>query len=197
MTDRLSAIKQALTDAQSVLSEFMSEEASADFILELADAVCDSFENKGRVYIAGNGGSHCDAMHFAEEFTGRYRESRVALPAMALGDAAHQSCVSNDYGFEEVFARQVEAFGQPGDTLILLSTSGNSKNLIRAAETSKEKSVKTFSLLGKGGGELKAQSDKSIVVPGQTSDRIQEIHMMMLHIVIEAVERKLFPDHYS
>lgn len=197
MTDPKQAIQQALTDAQNLLTEFVGSAESSKAILALADKVASAFENKSRVYIAGNGGSQCDALHFAEEFTGRYRNNRPALPAMALGEASHQSCVSNDYGFEHVFSRQVEAFGQKGDVLILLSTSGNSKNLICAAEKAKELDVYSYALLGKGGGRLQDCVNDCLIVPGATSDRIQEIHMMILHIVIEAVERRLFPENYS
>jgi len=196
MTDRVEAIKNALGNAHQLLQEFVASESNSQAILELSDQVADAFDNQNRVYIAGNGGSQCDALHFAEEFTGRYRDNRRALPAMALGEASHQSCVSNDYGFEEIFSRQVEAFGQVGDVLILLSTSGNSTNLVRAADMAKSKKVTSYALLGKGGGELKDQVDNYLIVPGVTSDRIQEIHMMILHIVIETVERRLFPENY-
>lgn len=196
MSDRMEAIKESLKEAHNVLTEFLSSDDNSKKILSLSDKIADTFEKNGRVFIAGNGGSHCDALHFAEEFTGRYRKNRRALPAMALGEASHQSCVSNDFGFEEVFSRQVEAFGQKGDVLILLSTSGNSKNLIRAVESGRALFVSSFALLGRGGGALKDESDDFLIVPGETADRIQELHMMILHIVIEAVERKLFPENY-
>jgi D-sedoheptulose 7-phosphate isomerase len=135
-------------------------------------------------------------MHFAEELTGRYRDERRPLGALALGDPSHTTCVSNDYGFEYIFSRQLEALGRGGDVLIGLSTSGNSMNVIRAFEVAKSKGIVTVALLGKGGGKLKEMADLSIVVPAQTSDRIQEVHIKLIHTVIETVERALFPENY-
>lgn len=148
------------------------------------------------MFSCGNGGSHCDAMHFAEEFTGRYRKDRKPVGAMALGDASHVTCVSNDYGFEHIFSRQVEGLGRKGDMLLGLSTSGNSKNVILAFEAAKKKGIKTVALLGRDGGKLKDLADLAIVVPAETSDRIQEIHIKLIHTVIESVERQLFPENY-
>jgi D-sedoheptulose 7-phosphate isomerase len=136
-------------------------------------------------------------MHFAEEMTGRYRKDRRPLAALALGDASHVTCVGNDYGFEHIFSRQLEALGRKGDVLITLSTSGNSKNAILALETAKAKGITTIALLGRDGGKMKSLADLSIIVPAQTSDRIQEVHIKLLHIVIETVERDLFPEHYA
>lgn len=196
MSDISKAISDSFNDANKALNEFIADKANTDKVKTLSDLVTQAFKAGHMVYIAGNGGSHCDALHFAEEFTGRYRGDRKALPAMALGEASHSTCVSNDYGFDFVFSRQLEAFGKKGDVFIALSTSGNSKNLITANATAKELGLSTFALLGKGGGELKDLADHNIMVPGDTSDRIQEIHMMILHIVIEAVERELFPENY-
>jgi D-sedoheptulose 7-phosphate isomerase len=144
----------------------------------------------------GNGGSMSDAMHFAEEWSGRYRSERPPLPAIAFSDPGHMSCVANDYGYAEVFARQVQALGSEGDLLLMLSTSGNSPNLLRAAEEARSRGVTTVGLLGKGGGKLLPLCDLPIIVPGETSDRIQELHIKIIHIVIETVERALFPDLY-
>jgi D-sedoheptulose 7-phosphate isomerase len=135
----------------------------------------------------------CDAMHFAEELSGRNREDRPALSAQAMSDAGHLTCVANDYGFEQVFARGVEAWARPGDVLILFSTSGQSRNLIRAAEAARVKAVRVFGLLGRDGGQLRELCDLSIVVPGVTSDRIQEVHIKVAHLLIEGIERELFP----
>ena len=153
--------------------------------------------NEGKMLACGNGGSHCDAMHFAEELTGRYRDDRAALGALALGDPSHMTCVSNDYGFEEVFARQLSGLGRPGDVLLGLSTSGNSENVCRAFSVAKSRDIKTVALLGKGGGRLREMADIAIVVPADTSERIQEIHIKVLHTVIESVERALFPENYA
>jgi D-sedoheptulose 7-phosphate isomerase len=140
----------------------------------------------------------CDAMHFAEEWTGRFRRDRPALPALAFSDAAHMTCIANDFGYEQVFARMVDAYGQPGDTLLAISTSGNSPNVLAACRAAKAKGVTVVGLLGKGGGPMKALCDVAIVVPvATTSDRIQEIHIKVIHAVIEAVERRLFPANYA
>lgn len=146
--------------------------------------------------IAGNGGSNCDAMHFAEEFTGRFRKDRKALPSISISDSSHITCVGNDYGFDFIFAKGVEAFGQEGDFFFGISTSGNSKNIIEAVKSAKERNLKTVALLGKDGGKLKGACDYEFIIPGETSDRIQEVHMMILHIIIEGVERILFPENY-
>ena len=155
-----------------------------------------TFNAGGNVFSCGNGGSHCDAMHFAEELTGKYRKNRRPLGALALGDQSHVTCVSNDFGFEHIFSRQIEGLGRKGDLLIGLSTSGNSQNVINAFESAKKIGIPTVALLGKGGGKLKAIADLSIIVPGETSDRIQEMHIKIIHIVIETVERALFPENY-
>ena len=146
----------------------------------------------------GNGGSMCDAMHFAEEWTGRFRKDRAALPAIAFSDPSQLSCIANDFGYDEVFARSVEAYGKKGDLLVAITTSGGSPNILRALEVAREKGVVTVGLLGKGGGKAKAMVDVPIVVPlATTSDRIQEVHIKVLHIVIEAVERELYPQNYA
>lgn len=148
--------------------------------------------------VAGNGGSHADALHFCEELTGRFRKDRRPLAAIALGEATHMSCVSNDYGFKHVFARQIEALAKPEDVVILLSTSGNSENITLAAYAALGAGANVVSLLGKGGGSIRALFPMidMLIFPGETSDRIQELHMLCLHIVVEEVERKLFPNNY-
>ena len=146
--------------------------------------------------ICGNGGSNCDALHFAEEFTGRFRKERRPLPAIAISDSSHITCVGNDYGFDYIFSKGVEAYGKAGDMFIGISTSGNSGNVIKAVEAAKNMGIKTVALLGKDGGKLKGMCDYEFIIPGETSDRIQEIHMMILHIIIEGVERIMFPENY-
>ena len=163
---------------------------------EFSKILVHAYRHSQVVFSCGNGGSHCDAMHFAEEMTGRYRKDRRPLGALALGDPSHVTCVSNDYGFEHIFSRQLEGLGRQGDVLIGLSTSGNSKNVIRAIQVAKQKGIITVGLLGRDGGQMKDLVDLAIVVPAQTSDRIQEMHIKLLHLVIEAVERDLFPEHY-
>ncbi|MBS0629891.1 MAG: SIS domain-containing protein [Verrucomicrobia bacterium] len=163
------------------------------FILKAADLIAECFEKKGKLLIAGNGGSLCDAMHFAEELTGVFRQKRRALPAIALSCPGHLTCTANDLGFEDVFARGVEAYGQPGDIFVALTTSGNSQNLIEAVNMAREKGLKVISFLGKTGGKLKGMSDLELCIEGFSfSDRIQEAHMAAIHIIIEIVEKKLF-----
>lgn len=193
---RTSVWKTCLSEAQEVLSSFISEPGNMENCETFSSLLIECYKNEGTVFSCGNGGSHCDAMHFAEEMTGRYREDRAPLGALALGDAAHTTCVSNDYGFEYIFSRQLEGLGRSGDVLIGLSTSGNSQNVINAFEVAKNKGIKTVALLGKGGGKLKELADLAIIVPAQTSDRIQEIHIKLIHTVIETVERELFPENY-
>ncbi len=163
-------------------------------ILKLTD--CLKLGNK--ILVCGNGGSACDAIHFAEEFTGRYRKNREPLPVLALTDPGAITCIANDFGFEEIFSRQVTAYGKKGDVLILISTSGNSENLLRANQSAKEKGLFTIAFLGKKGGKLLKYADETILIPdiAETSDRIQEIQMALLHIIIEGVERNLFPQLY-
>ena len=187
---------QCLKDAQSTLIKFTEDPQQIQKCTQFSTMIIETYKNGGTVFSCGNGGSHCDAMHFAEEMTGRYRKDRRALPALALGEASHVTCVSNDYGFKFIFSRMVEALARPGDLLIGLSTSGNSDNVITAFQAAKAKGVKTVALLGKGGGHLKELADLAIIIPAETSDRIQEMHIKIIHTVIESVERELFPSHY-
>lgn len=181
------------TEEVVLASQFLIKEESHLFLEQVARLLASCFQNHKKVLIAGNGGSLCDAMHFAEELTGQFRSYRPALAAIALSDPSHLSCVANDFGFEEVFARSVEALGQPGDVLVLLTTSGNSINLIKAAAVAKKKGMHTVALLGKTGGGLLNQCDLQWVVSGfRFSDRIQEIHMAALHIIVELIESLLF-----
>ncbi|MCI7344295.1 MAG: D-sedoheptulose 7-phosphate isomerase [Fusobacterium necrophorum] len=180
----------------ALLKQFIEEEEKRGETERVAKTLAEVFQNKGKVLICGNGGSNCDAMHFAEEFTGRFRKERPALPAISLSDSSHITCVGNDYGFDYIFSKGVEAYGQEGDFFIGISTSGNSPNVIEAVKVAKERKLKTLALLGKDGGKLKGMCDYEFIIPGETSDRIQEIHMMILHIIIEGVERILFPENY-
>jgi D-sedoheptulose 7-phosphate isomerase len=145
-----------------------------------------------RVLIAGNGGSLCDAMHFAEELSGRFQRNRPALPVLALADPALLSCIGNDMGFEQVFARGVDAFGSPGDLFIALSTSGCSANIWQALAMAKGKGLETVALLGRDGGVARGMADLEWVVAAQESARIQEVHMTLLHFIAEALETLLF-----
>ena len=186
----------AFKEAAVTIENFLANPANLETCVKFSNVLHDCFASGGNLFTCGNGGSHCDAMHFAEEFTGRYRKDRKPLGALALGDASHTTCVSNDYGFEHIFARQVEGLGRKGDVLVGLSTSGNSANVIKAFEAAKAKGIYTVALLGRDGGKLKNLADLPIVIPAQTSDRIQEMHIKIIHTVIECVERRLFPENY-
>ncbi|AVQ19976.1 MAG: D-sedoheptulose 7-phosphate isomerase, partial [Fusobacterium mortiferum] len=180
----------------ALLENFIKEEEERRETEKVAKELADVFTKGNKVLICGNGGSNCDALHFAEEFTGRFRGDRKALPAIAISDSSHITCVGNDYGFDYIFSRGVEAYGKEGDMFFGISTSGNSPNVIKAVEAAKKLGMKTCVLLGKDGGKLKGMCDYEFIIPGKTSDRIQEIHMMILHIIIEGVERIMFPENY-
>jgi len=195
-TDLLTPLKEdILSSAEEAVRaiELLKTEPVLRFIEEGAEMIARCFEQGGKLLIAGNGGSLCDAMHFAEELTGVFRKPRKALPAIALSCPGHLTCTANDLGFQGVFARSVEAYGKPGDIFIALTTSGNSPNLVEAVATAKEHKLQVISFLGKTGGKLKGEGDLEWCVEGfQYSDRIQEAHMAAIHILIEVVEKRLF-----
>lgn len=182
-------IKSDLIEAQKVLNDFIQNEDNINLIASAAELMVNSIKQGGKIFSCGNGGSHCDAMHFAEELTGRYRNNRQALPAIAISDPSHISCVSNDYGYEYVFSRFIEGLGSNKDCLLGISTSGNSKNIINAVNVAKERGIKTIVLTGKDGGKLKDLADLVICVPFfGYADRIQEIHIKIIHILIRMIE---------
>lgn len=191
------AWQNSLNEGKDTLAKFVALPGIWQKLAQFTDLLASAFNNGGNVFSCGNGGSHCDALHFAEEFTGRYRKHRKPMGALALGEASHTTCVGNDYGFEHVFERQILGLGRKGDVLLLLSTSGKSQNQILAVEACKQVGIKTVALLGRDGGKLKDMVDLSIVVPAESSDRIQEMHIKLIHTVIETVERKLFPELYK
>ena len=193
---RLKNIRNALLEAQDALDRFIRNHENIATIAEAAEMIRDVFEREGRVFTCGNGGSLCDAIHFAEECTGKFRSDRKPLPVIALSDAGHITCTANDFGFAEIFARPLLALGHPEDLLIVLSTSGNSENVVHAAIAAKSRGMKVFGLLGREGGNLKKHCDIYLIAPGDTADRIQEIHIKVLHILIEQVERLMFPKNY-
>lgn len=173
--------------------EQLRQPSSLLFMQQVTQAIADCFARGNKVIIAGNGGSLCDAAHFAEELTGIFRKKRRALPAIALTEAAHLTCTANDLGFEWVFARGVEAYGQPDDIFIGVTTSGNSPNIIYAFQEAQLKGLQTIAFLGKGGGMLKGIADFELIIEGfTTSDRIQEAHMAAIHLIIEQIENLLF-----
>ena len=188
--DYQSLIQQELTEAQQVLNDFLSDPVHSEAIERAATLMAEAINANHKIISCGNGGSHCDAMHFAEELTGRYRDNRRALPAIAISDPSHLSCVSNDFGFEYVFSRFVEGLGQPGDVLLGLSTSGHSANIIRAVEAARVNGMKVVILSGKDGGKLAGLADVEIRVPHfGYADRIQEIHIKVIHIFMLLIER--------
>jgi D-sedoheptulose 7-phosphate isomerase len=172
---------------------FLSTPEALAFMHDVSRLLANTFSSGNKVLVAGNGGSLCDAAHFAEELTGVFRKPRKALPAIVLSEPGHLTCVSNDLGFADVYRRGVEAFGHKGDLFLALTTSGRSPNIVAAVEESKRLGLHTVCLLGRGGGELRDVADFQLLVPGfTTSDRIQEVHMACLHIIIEGVEALMF-----
>ena len=191
-------IDSALSDASQALDALRRDTQTLTRIEEAASAVVQTFTAGGKVIAAGNGGSMCDAMHFAEELAGRFRGDRKALPAIAISDPGLLSCVANDYGYDRVFARFLEAHGRPGDLFIGISTSGASPNVLTAASTAKAIGMRTVALVGRPGSALESASDVAIVTPaGRYSDRIQELHIKVIHVLIELVEWEMFPDRRS
>ncbi len=187
-------ILHSINEASEAIS-LLKKDNAINFLKTISTEIAECFKKGNKILIAGNGGSLCDAMHAAEEFTAFFRDERKALPAIALCDPAHISCMSNDKGYEWIFHRGIEAHGNKGDVLINLTTSGNSKNLIHAIDLAKEKGLIVISFLGKTGGSMKGKSDHEWIVEGKYfSDRIQEVHMTMIHIIVEQVENILFYD---
>jgi D-sedoheptulose 7-phosphate isomerase len=182
-------LRGAFEGARSALDAFLADPAAQAAAGRIADAVAGAIAAGNKVLICGNGGSLCDAAHFAEELTGRFRNDRRPLPAIACTEPGHITCTANDYGFEHVFSRWVTALARRGDVLIVLSTSGNSPNCVLAAEAARAAGVTVCGLLGRGGGKLRGACDVALVAPGETSDRVQEVHMLVLHGVVEVVEK--------
>lgn len=185
------SILESATDAVRAI-EILREDYSLAFMEAVAMALCETDQAGGKVMVAGNGGSLCDAMHFAEELTGFFREKRRPIAAMALADPGHMSAVSNDAGFEHIFSRYVESLGKPEDIFVALTTSGNSQNLIEAVNSAKMRGMTTVAFLGRGGGKMKGMCDMEWIIDGfKTSDRVQEAHMTAIHIIIEMMEKEL------
>jgi len=185
-------IASEFKQAAHVLERYMANDHNLLLIEQASKLIVDSINNGGKIISCGNGGSHCDAMHFAEELTGRYRENRRAIPALCISDPSHISCVSNDFGYEFIFSRYLEALGNKGDVLVGLSTSGNSMNIIRAAETAREKGMKVIILSGKDGGKLAPLADVELRVSHHGyADRIQEVHIKIIHILMLLIEKQV------
>lgn len=185
----LNEIKNSFLDAQSILNDFISNESNFRAIEAAGEIMVKALKNGGKIISCGNGGSMCDAMHFAEELTGRFRENRPSMPAFAISDPSHITCVGNDFGFDHIFSRFVEGMGNKGDVLLGISTSGNSANIINAIKAAKEKGMLVVGLTGKTGGEMAQLCDEEIRVPWNSySDRVQEIHIKVIHCLIQYIE---------
>jgi D-sedoheptulose 7-phosphate isomerase len=186
------SIKAHFEEAQSILNTFLSNSENFTALENAGKIMVDSIKNGGKIISCGNGGSLCDAMHFAEELTGRYRNNRPALPAIAISDVSHMACVGNDYGYDYVFSRYLEALGNKGDVLLAISTSGNSKNVINAIEVAKEIGLKVIGLTGKDGGKMVNLCDVEIRAPhSEYADRAQEIHIKCIHSLIDYIEKNI------
>lgn len=189
---QLEAVKQELQQAQELLTQVLADDQLMAKVDLAAKTMSEAIKAGKKIISAGNGGSHCDAMHFAEELTGRYRENRPSYPAIAISDVSHLSCVSNDFGYDYVFSRYLEALGQAGDVFVGITTSGNSANIIEACKVAKNKGMIVVGLLGKDGGKLVQQGlvDIPLIVPHfGYADRIQEIHIKFIHIMIMLIEQ--------
>ena len=185
-------IRNNFLEAQQVLNEFIANPENLKSIEEAGELMVNSIKKGGKIFSCGNGGSMCDAMHFAEEMTGRFRLNRKPLPAIAISDASHLTCSANDFGYDSIFSRYVEGFGQKGDVLLAITTSGTSPNVVKAAQVAKQKEMVVIALTGKGGGIIHEWCDAEIRVQHLGwSDRIQEIHIKIIHTLIDFIESKL------
>jgi len=193
----LARVEEATSSAASLIDWLRDNERRDRSIEQFSDRLTNCLRRGGRILSCGNGGSMCDAMHFAEELSGRFRHDRRAFAAQAISDPAHLTCVANDFGFDRVFARGVEAWGRAGDALVVFTTSGNSANVIAAAEAAKARHIDVLGLLGGDGGRVRELCDLALIVPARTSDRVQEIHIKVVHLVIEEIERRLVPENYA
>lgn len=188
--DNRQLIMTELQQSAEVLNSFINESANAEAINTAAALMIQAINDGGKIICCGNGGSHCVAMHFAEELTGRYRENRNPIPAISISDPGHMSCVANEYGYEFIFSRFVDAIGQPNDVVLTVSTSGNSANVVQAAQSAKRKGMKVVALTGKNGGKLGPLANVEIRVPHfGFADRIHEIHYKIVHILIVLIEK--------
>ena len=191
-------IRSSLTEARAALDDLLANEKTLAEIARAATLLIETFRAKSRVYSCGNGGSMSDAMHFAEELTGRYRGDRAGLPALAISDVGHLTCVANDFGYEDVFSRFIESHGRAGDCVLAISTSGKSTNVLKAARAARALGMRVIALTGKPGSPLEGLADVCMCTPGGSyADRVQELHIKVIHILIELIEREMFPENYK
>lgn len=196
-TNLREAAKDAFKEALTVLQQFLANESNFDKIARAAELVETAFKTEHSVFSCGNGGSMCDAMHFAEELSGRFRKDRATLPAMAISDSAHITCAGNDFGFAKIFSSFLLAHGRRGDVLLAISTSGASANIIEAVKAARERGMTVIALTGREESVVGKSADLEIcALGGHFSDRIQELHIKIIHTIIELVERKMFPENY-
>lgn len=189
----MNTIKQHFEEANTILTKFLSDDKNFEAIEKAGQLMVDSIKTDGKIISCGNGGSMCDAMHFAEELTGKYRNDRPAIGAISMSDVSHMACVGNDYGYDFVFSRYLEAVGRKGDVLLAISSSGNSVNVLKAMEVAKQKGIKIVGLTGKDGGKMASLCDVEIRAPYSTyADRAQEIHIKVIHSLIDFIERKMY-----
>lgn len=190
-------IKNGLTESQQVLDLFVNDQSKLQSVADGAHLLVTAFRNTGRAFSCGNGGSMCDAMHFAEELTGRFRRDRPGIAATAISDPTHITCVANDYGYEQVFSRYIESHGRRGDVLLAISTSGKSPSILVAAQAARKLGMQVIALTGAAGSPLEDLCDVCISCPsGAFADRTQEMHIKIIHILIELIERELYPENY-
>lgn len=190
-------VKESLDEASAALTNFLNNREQIKKIYQSIDLLVSSIRAGGRIYSCGNGGSMCDAMHFAEELTGRYRKNRSPIPGIAISDISHATCVANDFGYTEVFSRYIEAVATQDDVVVAISTSGSSKNILSVLKKCKEKNIKTILLTGRENSICQDFASITIVAEGgEFADRTQELHIKILHIFIEGIERNLFPENY-
>jgi len=186
-------VENELREHAELIDWLRGEARAQRLVMDLAASLATCLTTGGRILTCGNGGSMCDAMHCAEELSGRFRRNRPAMAAQAISDPSHLTCVANDFGFDQVFARGVEAWGRPGDVLIVFSTSGRSPNIVAAAKAARQGGITVVGLLGRDGGDVREWCDQAVVVPASDSARIQEVHITLVHLLIEAVERLVLP----
>jgi D-sedoheptulose 7-phosphate isomerase len=191
-------VRAALDEAAAALDRLRADDTTLARIAQAGELLAAALAAGGRAFSCGNGGSMCDAMHFAEELSGRFRDDRPGYAAVAISDPGHLSCVANDYGYEQVFARYLRAHGRAGDVLLAISTSGTSRNVVAAARAANELQMRVIALAGRGGTPLAELADIAVVTPGgRYADRVQELHIKVIHILIELVERRLAPANYA
>jgi D-sedoheptulose 7-phosphate isomerase len=190
-------VRRNLKEAETALQALLANDATIKAIVDAGTLLIDTFKKGGHAFSCGNGGSMSDAMHFAEELTGRYQQNRAPLPALAISDPGHISCVANDFGYEFIFSRYLEAHARAGDCLLAISTSGKSPNILNAIDVARKKGVKVIGMTGQPQSPLVGMVDICIATPaGRFADRMQELHIKAIHIMIELVERNLFPENY-